>query len=59
VEICGILGAANAASTVIHRGGTSGQCGYKDLIKLIKYYQILDMGGGRISIEFLHTVHRY
>lgn len=59
IEMCAVLGAANAASTVIHKGGTSGQRGYKDLIKLINYYQILDMGGGSISIQFQYTVFRY
>jgi sugar/nucleoside kinase (ribokinase family) len=52
IEICGILGASNAASTVLHRGGTSGQCDYNGIISFIRYYRILDLGRGDISIRF-------
>lgn len=51
IEICGILGAANAASTVQYRGGTEGQRDYSGLSSFIKSYRIFDMGGGEISIK--------
>ena len=51
IELCGILGAANAASTVMFKGGTEGQCNVQNLVKFIKYYQIFDMGGGEIKVQ--------
>ncbi|MBA7647611.1 2-dehydro-3-deoxygluconokinase [subsurface metagenome] len=51
IEICGILGAANAASTVLYKGGTEGQCDYKGITSFIKYYGIFDMGDGTIDIK--------
>jgi sugar/nucleoside kinase (ribokinase family) len=51
IEICAILGAANAASTVLHRGGTAGQCDYRGIISLLRYYRVMDMGNGTISIR--------
>jgi ribokinase len=51
IEICGILGAANAASAVQQRGGTEGQCDYRGIISFLRYYRILDLGGGTISIR--------
>ena len=51
IELCGILGAANAASTVMFKGGTGGQCDVQELIKFIKNYKIFDMGDGDISIQ--------
>jgi sugar/nucleoside kinase (ribokinase family) len=51
VEICGILGGANAASTVLHRGGTTGQCNAGQIAGFLRYYRVLDLGGGSISIR--------
>jgi 2-dehydro-3-deoxygluconokinase len=51
IEICGVLGAANAASTVLHRGGTAGQCDSSGIISFLRFYRIFDLGGGSISIR--------
>jgi len=51
IELCGILGCANAASTVMYKGGTAGQCGVNALMSFVKHYLIIDEGGGCISIE--------
>ncbi|MFW6137677.1 MAG: carbohydrate kinase family protein [Spirochaetota bacterium] len=51
IELCGILGQANAASTTMHHGGTTGQCNRKQLAEFIKNFHINDMGDGVISVE--------
>jgi sugar/nucleoside kinase (ribokinase family) len=51
VELCMVLGSANAASTVQHRGGTRGQRNRGEISQLIKDYRILDQGNNTISIE--------
>jgi sugar/nucleoside kinase (ribokinase family) len=51
IELCMVLGAANAASTVQYAGGTEGQRGPEELEKLIGEYRILDHGNRTISIE--------
>ncbi len=51
IELCGILGAANAASTVMFKGGTGGQCSVRELIKFVNNYKIFDLGGGDISVQ--------
>jgi sugar/nucleoside kinase (ribokinase family) len=51
IELCGILSAANAASTVMFKGGTGGQCTVQELVKFIKYYRIFDAGGGNIKVQ--------
>jgi sugar/nucleoside kinase (ribokinase family) len=51
IELCGVLGAANAASTVQHKGGTSGQCDYNGLKYFVKNYRVYDRGGGDFSVE--------
>jgi sugar/nucleoside kinase (ribokinase family) len=51
IELCGVLGAANAASSVLERGGTRGQCSNQEIVHFVKRYQINDRGDGSISIH--------
>ncbi len=51
IELCNILGAANAASTVRFQGGTIGQRNVHELVDFIKDYRIFDRGDGYISVE--------
>jgi sugar/nucleoside kinase (ribokinase family) len=51
IELCGVLGAANAASSVLHRGGTDGQCDNKEIAQFVKRYQINDRRDGYVSIQ--------
>ncbi len=51
IELCAVLGAANAASTVQHKGGTPGQLDFESLIPFVKRYKITDRGNGEISIS--------
>lgn len=51
IELCMVLGSANASSTVQHRGGTEGQRDVKGIIHFIRAFRIMDEGNGVISIE--------
>jgi len=51
IELCGVLGSANAASSVLHRGGTDGQCNSREIAQFIKTYHINDKGNGYVSIQ--------
>ncbi len=51
IELCALLGEANAASTLLHRGGTKGQLDTKEMAAFIKKYKIFDRGEGYIAIE--------
>jgi sugar/nucleoside kinase (ribokinase family) len=51
IELCMILGSANAASTVQYRGGTEGQRDVKGIIRFIRGFRIKDEGRGALSIE--------
>ncbi len=51
VELCMVLGSANAASTVQHRGGTRGQRNRGEILQFIRDYRIVDQGNNTISIE--------
>ena len=51
IELCMVLGAANAASTVQYTGGTQGQRTSKELSQYITQYRIFDKGRGTITIE--------
>ncbi len=51
IELCALLGEANAASTVIYRGGTKGQLDVKGIADLIGKHRIFDRGKGHIHIE--------
>jgi len=51
IELCALLGEANAGSTVLYRGGTMGQLNEKGIAEFIRKYKIFDMGEGRIHIE--------
>jgi len=51
IELCALFGAANAASTVLYRGGTEGQLDVKDLAGFIGKYKIFDEGDGHIHVE--------
>jgi sugar/nucleoside kinase (ribokinase family) len=48
---CAVLGAANAASTVLHTGGTAGQLDRSGLADCISGYQVLDSGDDRILVQ--------
>jgi sugar/nucleoside kinase (ribokinase family) len=48
---CAVLGAANAASTVLHTGGTEGQLDRNGLADYISGYQVLDSGDDRILVQ--------
>lgn len=50
IELCGVLGAANAASTVARRGGTEGQLDTGGLAALIRRARVAEQGEGRITI---------
>jgi sugar/nucleoside kinase (ribokinase family) len=50
-EYCAIIGAANAASTVLHTGGTEGQLDRSGLADYISGYQVLDSGDDRIVVQ--------
>jgi len=52
IELCGILACANAASTVIYRGGTEGQLDLSGIKSFISRYRIFDEGGGVFSVKF-------
>jgi sugar/nucleoside kinase (ribokinase family) len=51
IELCLLLGAANAASTVKYTGGIGGQCTPEELGALIRQFRILDEGNGTLSIR--------
>ena len=51
IELCMILGSANAASTVQYRGGTEGQRNMMEIGQLVRGFTILDEGSGAISIK--------
>jgi sugar/nucleoside kinase (ribokinase family) len=46
-----VLGAANAASTVLHTGGTAGQLDRDGLARFIRSYSVLDEGEGGIRVR--------
>jgi len=51
IELCMILGSANAASTVQYRGGTEGQMDRSGIGRFIRRFSIMDEGSGAISIK--------
>jgi sugar/nucleoside kinase (ribokinase family) len=51
VELCLVLGTANAASTVMYRGGTQGQLDVKGLVSFIRKYRVADAGDGVMEIR--------
>jgi len=51
IELCAILGAANASSTVRYTGGTEGQLDCAGLCSYIKKYRTIDRGDGTFSVE--------
>jgi sugar/nucleoside kinase (ribokinase family) len=51
IELCMILGSANAASTVQYRGGTEGQMSKSGMMKFIRSYTIHDEGNGAMTIK--------
>jgi sugar/nucleoside kinase (ribokinase family) len=51
IELCMVLGSANAASTVQYRGGTEGQRDMKEIGQFIRGFTILDEGNDAISIK--------
>jgi sugar/nucleoside kinase (ribokinase family) len=51
IELSALLGAANAASTVLYRGGTEGQLDARGLAGFIDSYKIYDAGDGYIHVE--------
>ena len=51
VDRCAVLGAANAASTVLQPGGTAGQLDRVGLASFLRSYRILDPGDGTIRVE--------
>ena len=51
IELCMILGSANAASTVQYRGGTEGQRDMNEIAQFVRGFTIMDESNGRISIN--------
>jgi sugar/nucleoside kinase (ribokinase family) len=51
IELCMVLGAANAASTVMYTGGTRGQRTPKELAGFLEQYRVMDEGDGVLSVE--------
>lgn len=51
IEICGIMGCANGASTVLQHGGIEGQCSTVMLKNFISRFDIIDMGKRTIQIK--------
>jgi sugar/nucleoside kinase (ribokinase family) len=51
IELCMVLGAANAASTVMYTGGTGGQRTVKELAGFMKQYRVMDGGEGLLAVE--------
>ena len=59
IEICGIMGCANGATTVLHHGGLDGQCTTEELKRFISQFDILDMGNRTIQIKPRGYISRY
>jgi sugar/nucleoside kinase (ribokinase family) len=51
IEICAVMACANAASTLVHRGGTEGQLDVRGLAAAVRACRVADRGNGVISIE--------
>jgi sugar/nucleoside kinase (ribokinase family) len=51
IELCMVLGAANAASTVMYTGGTRGQRTPKELGGFLALHRVMDEGNGVLSVE--------
>jgi sugar/nucleoside kinase (ribokinase family) len=51
IEICAVMAAANASSTLARSGGTEGQLDVGGLADEVRACRVIDRGGGVISIE--------
>lgn len=56
IELCAILGAANASSTVRYTAGTEGQLDCAGLCSYIKKYKTIDRGDGTFAVERRRTL---
>lgn len=56
IELCAVLGAANASSTVCYTGGTEGQLDCTGLCAYIKKYRTMDRGDGSFAVERRRTL---
>ena len=51
IEICAVMGSANAASTLAFKGGVEGQLDGRGLAAAVRCCSVFDRGGGVISIQ--------
>jgi sugar/nucleoside kinase (ribokinase family) len=58
IELCMVLGAANAASTVMYAGGTGGQRTVKEIAGFMEQYRVMDCGEGLLTVEQRRRIGR-